>query len=152
MMSEPPQRSPCAVLDPSPSPQLRGTSCPSCQKPFHGNPALGAWLMCQESPQEMREVTLLLPRKKSTDHENCGCANSAAEERLFPLCVSISSKREANLQVLAKEKVFLWESTKKCSHMKPLELAGSTRVKPNVSVSEGCRAEGPSPTFPCLSL
>lgn len=71
--------------------------------------------MCQESPEETREVTLLLPRKKSADNENCGCVNSAAEERLFPLYVSVSSKREANLQALVKEKVFLWESTEKGS-------------------------------------
>lgn len=70
--------------------------------------------MRQESPEETREVTLLLLQKKSADNENCGCVNSAAEERLFPLYVSIPSQRKANLQALAKEKVFLWESTEKC--------------------------------------
>lgn len=92
-----------------------GQELPFLSKAILGNLALGIWLMCQESPEETREVTLLLPRKKSADNENRGCVNSTAEERLFPLYVSISSKREANLQVLAKEKVFLQESTEKCS-------------------------------------
>lgn len=92
-----------------------GQELPFLSKAIPGNLALGIWLMCQESPEEPREVTLLLPQKKSADNENRGCVNSTAEERLFPLYVSISSKREANLQVLAKEKVFLWESTEKCS-------------------------------------
>ena len=58
-------------------------------------------------------MTLLLPRKKSVDNENCNCVNSAAEERLFPPYVSIPLKRKANHEVLAKS-VFLWEPTETC--------------------------------------
>lgn len=93
-------------------------------------------------------MTLLLLQKKSADDENCNCVNSAAEERLFPSCVSTPLKTIANPKALAKS-VFRGSSLKHAPSLKPSELSGSTSVNPEVSLSTGHRAKA---TFPWASL
>lgn len=124
---------PCSVLSQTPQEpsQLQGTSCPSCQKPFRGNLAVGIWLMCQESPKEMREVTLLLPQKKSPDN----VSTVLLRKGFFLSMFLFLQKEKQTSKRWQKKKYFYGSPLKNAASMKPFEFAGSTSVKPNVSLS-----------------